>query len=141
MRGGGRLGALFGIVPRATSIGHGDGEHEAGRERADEAAREALGGEEEADDDRHEDGERAGDGHLLDRRRRGDGDATLVVGDDGVALLHLAVVLAVLLDGLILLVHGRAGVAILLGLLVEQVGLEHRVPAISGVHATNGQAV
>ena len=92
-----------------------------------QAAGKALGGQEEPDDHRHEDGERARDEHLLDGGGRGDGDAPLVVGDDGVALLVLAVVRAVLGDVLVLLVDGRARVAVLGGLLVEQVRLEHRV--------------
>ena len=53
------LGVLLGVVPRAAGVGHGDGEHEARRERADEHAGEALG-RHEADDHRHEDGDAPG---------------------------------------------------------------------------------
>src|SRR3546814_6460598 len=81
------LVGLLGVVPGTARVGHEDGEAEADDQRTGEEAAESIDVD-EADDERHHDGEPAGDQHLLEGGARGDVDALGVLGLD--ALLALA---------------------------------------------------
>mmetsp|Transcript_23122 Transcript_23122/g.71494 ORF Transcript_23122/g.71494 Transcript_23122/m.71494 type:complete len:698 (+) Transcript_23122:341-2434(+) len=104
---GARLKVLLGVVPRATGVGSADGYLHARHEAAREGASEHFVAEEEANDDRREQDERARGDHLLERRLGGDGHAALVVGLD--RAVHQAGVLAELAAHF--LHHGQRGLA------------------------------
>ncbi len=74
------LDELLGVVPGAAGVGHVDGEQHACDEGAREQAAQRGGAEQNADQQRREDGDQAGDDHLLEGGLGGDGDAGLVVG-------------------------------------------------------------